>query len=66
MSRATNAERLEEAARAATAAEAGGDHLAASDGWRRHRLIRDAGRNPDELLREGIELSALALELADD
>jgi len=32
--------------------------------WRRYRLIRDAARNPDELLAEGIALSVQAAELA--
>jgi hypothetical protein len=56
--------RLQEAARAARAAEARHDDVAAGEAWRRYRLIRDAGRDPDELLAEGIALSARAAELA--
>ena len=58
------AERLEEAGRAAHAAEARHDEAAAGEAWRRYRLIRDAGRDPDELLAEGIALSNLAIALA--
>lgn len=36
----------------------------ADEEWRRYRLIRDAGRDPHELLAEGIALSAQAAELA--
>jgi negative regulator of sigma E activity len=57
-------ERLDAAAEAARAAEARGEDNAASDGWRRYRLIRDAARDPDELLAEGIALSLSAIELA--
>lgn len=41
----------------------GDDHVAASE-WRRYRLIRDAARDPEELLAEGVALSVQALELA--
>lgn len=58
------ADRLHEAAHAAREAEERGDDVAAGEGWRRYRLIRDANRDPDALLAEGIELSALALSLA--
>lgn len=58
-------ERLDAAANAARAAEVRGDNNAASEEWRRYRLIRDAARDPDELLAEGIALSLSALELAD-
>jgi hypothetical protein len=56
--------RLAEVAKAACAAEAQGDGPAASEAWRRYRLIRDAARDPDELLVEGIALSESAIELA--
>jgi hypothetical protein len=56
--------RLAEVAKAAHAAEARGDDLAASEEWRRYRLIRDAARDPDELLLEGVALSAIAIDLA--
>jgi negative regulator of sigma E activity len=48
----------------ARAAEACGNDALASEEWRRYRLIQDAGRNPDELLAEGITLSVQAIELA--
>jgi negative regulator of sigma E activity len=57
-------ERLDAAAEAARAAEGRGEDNAASDAWRRYRLIRDAARDPDELLAEGIALSLSAIELA--
>jgi hypothetical protein len=33
------------------------DEPAAGEAWRRYRLIRDAARDPDDLLAEGIALS---------
>jgi len=56
--------RLDEAAATARAAEARGEDNAAGEAWRRYRLIRDAVRDPDELLAEGIALSLSAIELA--
>ncbi|HWW66511.1 MAG TPA: hypothetical protein VNY83_00875 [Solirubrobacterales bacterium] len=56
--------RLAEAAAMARAAEARRDERAAGEAWRRYRLIRDAGRDPEELLAEGIALSNQALALA--
>jgi negative regulator of sigma E activity len=56
--------RLDEASRAARAAEARGEDAEAGEAWRRYRLIRDAARDPDELLAEGIALSRSAIELA--
>jgi negative regulator of sigma E activity len=56
--------RLRQAAREAHVAEAAGDEEAAVEAWRRYRLIRDAARDPDELLAEGIALSNQALALA--
>jgi hypothetical protein len=58
------AERLAELASDARAAEARGDGWAAGEAWRRYELVRDGGRNPDELLAEGIALSQMALDLA--
>lgn len=58
------ARRLNEACSAARAAEARGEDAAAGEAWRRYRLIRDAARDPDELLAEGIALSRSAIELA--
>ncbi len=46
-------DRLAEAGDRAWAAEARGDDAMAGEEWRRYRLIRDAARNPDELLAEG-------------
>jgi len=45
-------------------AEASGEDSVAGEAWRRYRLIRDAARDPDELLAEGIALSRRAIELA--
>lgn len=64
MPEAASAERLDQARRAARAAEARRDDSGAGEAWRRYRLIRDAGRDPDELLAEGIALSVQAGELA--
>jgi hypothetical protein len=58
------ARRLAEYAAAAKDAEARGDDAGADESWRRYRLVRDAGRDPDDLLSEGVALSAVALELA--
>jgi negative regulator of sigma E activity len=58
------AKRLDEASQAARAAEASDEDAAAGEAWRRYRLIRDAARDPDELLAEGIALSRSAMELA--
>lgn len=57
-------QRLEEAASRARAAEASRDDVAANEAWRRYRLVRDAARDPDDLLAEGIALSREAIELA--
>lgn len=38
--------------------------MLAGEEWRRYRLIKDAARNPDELLTEGVALSMQAAELA--
>lgn len=58
------AQRLRELAAEAVAAGERGDGWAAGEAWRRYELVRDGGRDPDELLAEGLALSALALELA--
>ncbi len=58
------ADRLAGLAREASAAAERGDAAAAGDAWRRYRLVRDAQRDPDELLAEGIALSVMALELS--
>lgn len=57
-------DRLAQAAADARDAEARGDDHAANEAWRRYRLIRDAARDPDDLLAEGIGLSEAALRVA--
>lgn len=57
-------DRLAEAGARARAAEANGDDALAVEEWRRYRLIKDATRDPDELLAEGVALSVQAIELA--
>ena len=64
MQAADERDRLGEAGARARAAEAQGDDMLAGEEWRRYRLIKDAARNPDELLAEGVALSARAAELA--
>lgn len=64
MSDIRSTKRLDELARAAHAAEASGEDAIAGEAWRRYRLIRDAARDPDALLAEGIALSRTAIELA--
>jgi hypothetical protein len=59
-------DRLAEAGDRARAAEARGDDAMAGEEWRRYRLIRDAARDPDELLAEGIALSVQAAELSEN
>jgi hypothetical protein len=57
-------QRLQIAGNNAKRAEGRGDDRLAAAEWRRYRLIRDTTRDPDELLAEGIALSAVAIELA--
>jgi hypothetical protein len=64
MSKTPSAGRLSEAGARARDAEAHGDDARAGEEWRRYRLIKDASRDPDELLAEGIALSLQATELA--
>ncbi len=56
-------ERLDDAGPAAHAAEVRHDDRVANEAWRRYRLIRDAARDPAELLAEGIALSEQAIQL---
>jgi hypothetical protein len=65
MARGDQGDGLAEAASAAKAAEARGDDPAAAREWRRYRLIEDAGRDPEDLLVEGIALSVTALALVE-
>lgn len=59
-------QRLSDAGVRAKDAEDRGEEGRAADEWRRYRLIRDATRDPEELLSEGIALSVQAIELAAD
>jgi hypothetical protein len=63
MSKVSSEGRLVEAGDRARDAEARGDDARAGEEWRRYRLIKDASRNPDDLLAEGVALSLLAAEL---
>lgn len=56
---------LERLAGAAREAGERGDGWRAGELWRRYELVRDAGRDPDESLAEGIELSRVAMDLAE-
>ena len=56
--------RLKELATAANAASDRGDGHAANELWRKYELVRDAGRDPDELIADGLRLSRMAVELA--
>lgn len=64
MSDAWSARRLDELARAAHAAEVLGEDAVAGEAWRSYRLVRDAARDPEVLLAEGIALSLSAMEMA--
>jgi hypothetical protein len=64
MPNAERSDRLAALAADASAAEARGDGWAAGEAWRRYELVRDGGRHPDELLAEGISLSKVAIDLA--
>jgi len=57
-------QRLRDASTRAKAAEDQRDDCLAASEWRRYRLIRDATRDPEELLAEGVALSAQAIALA--
>jgi negative regulator of sigma E activity len=58
------AQRLKETSAKARRAETQGDDALAAAEWRRYRLIEDAARDPEELLKEGIALSVQAMRLA--
>jgi hypothetical protein len=64
MPKVSAVDRLVEAGAGARDAEARGDDVRAGEEWRRYRLIKDASRDPDDLLAEGIALSVQAAELA--
>ena len=53
-----------QAADVARSAETTGDEAVANEAWRRYRRIRDAGRDPEQLLLEGVALSEQARALA--
>lgn len=58
------ARELERLAGEAREADARRDGWTANELWRRYELVRDAGRDPDELLAEGVALSRVAIDLA--
>jgi hypothetical protein len=64
MSKAPSEDRLAEAGARAREAEGRGDDALAAEEWHRYRLVKDASRDPDELLADGIALSVEAAELA--
>jgi hypothetical protein len=64
MSNDSSEDRLMETGARAREAEARGADVLAGEEWRRYRLIKDASRDPDDLLAEGIALSLQAAELA--
>lgn len=55
---------LDAIASEARAAEERGDGWTAGEAWKRYELVRDAGRDPNQLLAEGVALSRVALDLA--
>jgi len=59
------ARELERLAAAARDAGERGDGWHAGELWRSYELVRDAGRDPDELLAEGVALSRVAMDLAE-
>jgi len=65
MTETERSERLAGLAAEARAAETRGDGWNAGEAWRRYELVRDGGRDPNELLAEGIALSRFALDLAE-
>jgi hypothetical protein len=60
----TGTERLTAAAEEAHAAEAEGDTWGVLAAWKRYELIRDANRDPSELLAETVAVSQLTSQLA--
>ena len=62
----TTAERLRAAAGEAIRAEGREDWQGVDAAWARYRLVRDAGRDPDELVEESLALSRLAIALASE
>jgi hypothetical protein len=56
--------RLRELAAAARAASDRGEGWTANELWREYELVRDGGRDPDDLLAEGLRLSRMAADLA--
>jgi hypothetical protein len=56
--------RLRELAAAARSASDRGAGWTANELWREYELVRDGGRDPDDLLAEGLRLSRMAADLA--
>lgn len=59
------ARELERLAAEAHEAERTGHAWAAGEVWKRYVLVCDGGRDPDELLAEGVELSRIAITFAE-
>lgn len=64
MTQSQRAQRLAELAERASDAEARGDGWAVGAAWRDYELVKDGGRDPEELIAEGLALSRVAIELA--
>lgn len=64
MTEGERSKRLDQIAAEARAAEARRDGWSAGEAWKRYELVRDGGRDPDELLAEGVALSRMAIDLA--
>lgn len=56
---------MDRLAREAREAESRRDGWTANELWRTYELVRDAGRDPEELLAEGVALSQVAIDLAE-
>lgn len=65
MDAAERSEHLAVLAARARRAESAGRGWDAAGAWRDYELVRDAGRDPDDLLAEGIALSRMAADLAE-
>jgi len=64
MTVAERSERLALLASRAGRAEEAGRGWEAGKLWREYELVRDGGRDPEDLLAEGIALSRMAIDLA--
>lgn len=64
MNAAQREARLAELAAEAVAAGARGEGWVGNELWREYELVKDGGRDPDELIAEGVALSYMAMDLA--